>query len=188
MTRRKLVLWFQYRNHPLRGTKNVEEFRPINKLPIYEKILEIIVHSQLVNYLENNNLLEEFQSGFRARHSCKTALQWVISSWKKNINEGKIVGIIFLDLERAFELVDRNILIEKLEWYGIKGVVSSWFKSYLENRTQRVKFSGMSSDFIIVKGVPQGSLLGLLLFLIYINHLVKVISDKCEIRLFADDA
>lgn len=67
----------------IKRTKKVEEFRPINKLPIYEKILEIIVHRQLINYLEENKILEECQSGFRAKHSCETALQWVITGWKK---------------------------------------------------------------------------------------------------------
>jgi len=99
-----------------------------------------------------------------------------------------MIRVVFLDLRRAFELVDRNILLKKLEWYGIKGVVLSWFKSYLENRTQRVKFNGMLSDPIAVRlRVPQGSVLGPL-FLLYINDLVKVICDNCEIKLFADDA
>lgn len=169
-------------------TKKIEEFRPINKLPIYEKILEIVVHNQLVSYLEVNKLLEECQSGFRVRHSGEIALQWVISSWEKSIGEGKMIGIVFLDLRRTFELVDRNILIKKLEWYRIKGAVLRWFKSYLENRTQRVKFNGMLSDPIAVKlGVSQGSVLGSLLFLLYINDLVKIICGNCEIRLFADD-
>jgi hypothetical protein len=171
------------------GTTKIEEFRPINKLPVYEKILEIIVQKQLVQYLENNNLLSECQSGFRAKHSCETALQWVVSDWKKTIGDGKIIGVVFLDLRRAFEVVDREILIRKLQWYGIKGAVLNWFKSYLRNRSQRVKFNGVLSTPINVDlGVPQGSVLGPLLFLLYINDIIEAINDKCAIRLFADDA
>jgi len=151
------------------GTIKIEEFRPINKLPRYEKILEIVAHRQLVEYLNNNELINERQPGFRTRHLCETALQWVISSWKKTIGERKMIGVIFLDLKRAFEVVNREILLNKLEGYGIKGTVLNWFKSYLINRTQRVKFNGLLSGSINVDlGVPQGSVLGPLFFLLYI--------------------
>lgn len=109
------------------GTIKMEEFRPINKLPVYGKILEIIVQRQLVDYLESNKLFEECQSGFRCKHSCEIALQWIITSWKKTIGEGKMIGVVFLDLKRAFEIVDRDILIHKLERYGIKEKVLNWF-------------------------------------------------------------
>lgn len=154
----------------VRGTNKIEVFRPINKLPVYKKVLEIIVQKQLIKYFEINELFTECQSGFRMKHSCETALQWVLSKWKRNIGEGKIIGVIFLDLKKAFEVVDRKILIKKLQWYGINGVVLNRFKSYLENRSQRVKFNGILSSSINVDlGIPQGSVLGLLLFLIYIN-------------------
>lgn len=100
-----------------------------------------------------------------------------------------MTGVVFVDLRRAFKMVDRNILIRKLGWYGIEGVVLKWFKNYLENRTQRVKFNGKLSEPIDVKlEVPQRSVLEPLLFLIYINDIKTVINDTCKIRLFADDA
>lgn len=125
------------------------------------------MHRQIVEYIDKNELINECQSGFRAKHSCETALQWVISSWKKRIGERKMIGVIFLDLKRAFELVDRDIMIKKLEGFGIKGTVLNWFKSYLINRTQRVKFNGiLSSPNRVDMGVPQESVLGPMLFFI----------------------
>lgn len=100
-----------------------------------------------------------------------------------------MIGVIFLDLKRAFEVIDRTVLLKKLNGYGIKGMVYKWFESYLEGRSQRVKFGVVLSNPIAVRlEVPQGSVLGTILFLIFINDIVQVIGKECEIRLFADDA
>jgi len=103
----------------VRGTIRIDEFRPINKLPIYEKILEMVVHKQLVEYLKNNKLIIVCQSGFRSGHLCETALQWVLTDWKNAIGERLMIGVVFLDLKRAFEVVDRSVLINKLQRYGL---------------------------------------------------------------------
>lgn len=117
------------------------EFRPINVLPIHEKILELVVKQQIKMYLQDNCILTEHQSGFRKRFSCETAIQTVIDKWKLIISEAKMVGYIFIDLEQAFETIGREKLLEKLWQYGIRGTALEWFKSYLKNRTQLVRLN-----------------------------------------------
>jgi hypothetical protein len=150
-------------------TKKASEYRPINMLPIFEKILELVVKRQIEVFVENNNIITEHQSGFRKQYSCETALQTVIDEWKLIVSERKMVGVIFMDLKRAFETIDRERLIEKLYQYGIRGVALEWIRSYLNNRTQQVRFNDKWSKLLTTKyGVPQGSVLGPLLFIIYI--------------------
>jgi len=149
--------------------KKANEYRPINVLPTFEKVLELVVKEQLEMYLETNGIITEHQSGFR-KHSCKTAIQTVIDEWKLIVNEGKMVGIIFMNLKRTFETIDRERLLEKIYQYGIRRRVLEWFKSYMNNRKQQVRFNHTWSELLTTEyGVPQGSVLGLLLFIVYIN-------------------
>lgn len=166
--------------------RNCEDFRPINTLKLCEKILEKVVKVQLEEYLEGNNILSKYQSGFRGGFSCETAVNYVINRWK-NIDKNKKVMAMFLDFKRAFETIDRDILIKKLFNYGIRNIELKWFQSYLTNRTQITKVNNVKSNKINNEyGVPQGSVLGALLFIIYINDLPSVVKRN-EIVLYADD-
>lgn len=171
------------------GSNKAENYRPINTLPVYEKILEQVVKDQLLEYIDKNDILIAEQSGFRSGHSCETTIQKILIEWRQRIDKNEKVGVVFIDFKRAFETIDRKELIKKLKMYGIGETVLKWFESYLENRTQQVKFGDILSEKLEIKtGVPQGSILGPLLFILYINDVIKVYRGrKCKFRLFADD-
>ena len=164
-----------------------DNYRPISLLPIISKIFEKVVFIQLYDYFIENNLLYDSQYGFRKMHSTELAALEFADKINIHLDQGKIPLAIFLDLSKAFDTIDHSILINKLKYYGIKGTALNWFKSYLNNRTQYVQFKEAISDKSIIQtGVPQGSILGPLLFIIYMNDIAGV-SKNFHFTLYADD-
>lgn len=145
--------------------------------------------NQLDKFVNINEIINPEQSGFRKCHSCETAVQQSIISWRKDLDKGLFIGVVFIDFARAFETINRSTLLKILHKLGIVGVVLQWFRSYLDKRKQKVKFKDQISDEEEVKyGVPQGSKLGPLLFIIYINEIITVLKRmNIDCRLFADD-
>ena len=165
----------------------IENYRPISVLPYFSKIYEKIVSLHVTDFLENDNILYDKQFGFRRYHSTSHAIITLVDKVSKALDSGKFVVGVFLDLKKAFDTVDHGILLNKLYALGIRGDLHKWFKSYLSGRSQYVYYNDNKSDVLpITHGVPQGSILGPLLFIIYVNDFSKC-SDLLFSILFADD-
>lgn len=165
----------------------VNNYRPVSLTSQVCRVMEKIIRSKIIEHLKKNNLIHSSQHGFRNGRSCLTNLLEVLEDWTKIIDEGSCIDILYLDLKKAFDTVPHQRLLLKLKAYGIDGKLHGWIKSFLVGRTQQVVVRKQNSRMVEVEsGVPQGSVIGPILFLIYINDMSEGLEN--EVKLFADDA
>ena len=168
--------------------ENVNNYRPISVIGHVAKIMEKLVRIQLVNYLEIHHFISPDQSAYLKHHSTQSCLHRVIEDWLEGVNDNLITGACLLDISKCFDTINHELLLMKLRMYGITGRSHEWFSSYLNNRRQAVNCNGVLSTFLnIESGVPQGSVLGPFLFLLFINDVANFSTYGCVTNLYADD-
>ena len=163
-----------------------KNYRPISLLPLISKIIERIIHSQTQSFLDENKILYTYQSGFRKHYSTDTCLSYLTDRLRNGFEKGLLTGMILIDLQKAFDTIDHSILLEKMKCLSFSESTIRWFTSYLSNRSFIVSVGKeLSSRGKLNCGVPQGSILGPLLFLLYVNDMPQAVNS--ELLLYADD-
>ena len=165
-------------------------YRPISILPAASKVFELYIADILRHHLEYNSLLYPLQSGFRCGHSTQSLLLYLTDSWYKSLDNNQLVGVVFLDISKAFDTINHDLLLHKLKvQFKLSDSLCCLLRSYLSQRFQAVSYNGSTSEFLSINsGVPQGSILGPILFSMFINDLPNTIQSSVTTALFADDS